>query len=709
VDTDENDSASTYLQADESNLSEGNILTMEGNVQVRQGTKYLSADVARYDKLSETVDVPGNIKIWDTGHYIIGESAHIDLASDQSQIENASFLLVNRHGHGTASQVSMRDSNQITAKNATYTTCTPSPGRFSIEPAGEKDTKTESWWLTAKKIKLDKRKDKGTARDVMVKLKNIPIFYTPYLTFPLSDKRKTGFLVPSFGVSDSNGAEITTPFYWNIAPQQDATLAVREMANRGALLQGEYRYLTGIGNGRIGLEFLPNDKLRNEDRTAFRLEHTGELSARWRTDVDFNWISDKNYFEDMGTSLDMSSTRFFERRADISYSGDRWWARGRVQGYQILDDKISVKSRPHEQLPQLRFGTRFPEHNRTFNFQLQGEWVNFQGGFGATGTRLDIMPSVSYPLRTASTFLTPKLSLRHTQYDLSGTGAGNSSTPKRTLPIFSLDSGIFLERKAHLGKHAYTHTLEPRLYYLFVPYDNQDNIPVFDTGEYTFSFGNLFREYRFSGSDRVGDAHQVSLALTTRLLDERTAKEVFRASVGQIRYLRDRKVYLPEQISFDTENSSEIITEIAAKVANQWQVLSGLQYDIQENTATKTNLSLRYKPDEQRVFNFGYRHDRAHEEQANTSFRWPLTRNWGAIVRWTYALPESRTIETVVGFEYDSCCWGTRVMLQRFLSSTDGDFSNAFFVQLELKGLAGVGKKAGQFLTRSVPGYQNRF
>nr|VFK22478.1 MAG: LPS-assembly protein [Candidatus Kentron sp. MB]VFK28807.1 MAG: LPS-assembly protein [Candidatus Kentron sp. MB]VFK74105.1 MAG: LPS-assembly protein [Candidatus Kentron sp. MB] len=709
VDMEGGDPSSIYLSADESSLLEQNILTMKGNVEVRQGDKYLSADLARYNKSAGTVDIQGNVEVWEVGRYVSGESAHIDLSSKESRLENASFLLMDKHGHGTARRVHLPDSNRMTARNATYTTCTPSPGRFGAKPANNQDTeKTESWWLTAKKIKVDKVKDSGTARNVTVKLKNIPIFYTPYLTFPLSDKRKTGFLVPGFGISDINGVEITTPFYWNIAPEQDATFAIRAMADRGAMLQGEYRYLTRIGTGKVGLEFLPDDALRDENRTAFRFQHTGNLSAQWHTDMDFNWISDKNYFEDMGTSLDMSSTRFFERRADLRYSGDRWWAHGRIQGYQVVDDTILPGSRPYEQLPQLQFGTRFAEHNRTFNFQFQGEWVNFQRRTGVTGTRLDLTPSVSYPMRTASTFLIPKLSLRHTQYNLSGTEAGKPDSPTRTLPIFSLDSGIFLDREMRLGKRAYTHTLEPRLHYLFVPYDNQDDFPVFDTSEYTFNFGTLFREHRFSGGDRVGDTHQVSLALTTRLLDEQTAEEIFRVSVGQIQYLQDRKVHLLGK-AVDTDNSSEIITEVAAKIANQWRFLSGLQYSVQDNTATRTNFSLRYKPDEQRVFNLGYRYDRAHEEQANTSFRWPLGKNWGAVGRWTYALPESRTMETVIGLEYDSCCWGARALMQRFLSSTDGDFSNAFFLQLELKGLAGIGRKTDRFLERTVPGYRNRF
>nr|VFK38761.1 MAG: LPS-assembly protein [Candidatus Kentron sp. TC]VFK53238.1 MAG: LPS-assembly protein [Candidatus Kentron sp. TC] len=706
ISTEGSDPASTYLLADESSLSDGNIITLEGNVQIRRENKYLTANRIRYDKSSETVDIQGDIEFWDEGYYLLGDKAHMDLESDESRIESGSFLLLESHAHGTGSRIQLQGSNRMKAKNATYTTCSPKDGRFGARP-GEEDSESRGWWLTARKIRTDKIKDSGIAHDVTVKLKDVPIFYTPYLSFPLSDKRKTGFLTPSFGLSGGNGTDITAPFYWNIAPEQDATFAVRGMMDRGVLLQGEYRYLSRFGNGQVGLEILPNDKSRNESRSAFRFEHKGNLAPRWHTDINFNYISDKNYFEDMGTSLDISSTRFQERRADISYGGDQWHALGRFQDYQVIDETILPVNRPYEQLPQLKFSTYFPERNRTLNFNLQGEGVNFQRRSSITGTRFDIMPSVTFPLRTASTSLIPKLSLRHTQYNLSGTTAGAPDTPKRTLPIFSIDGKLFLERTMRLGKRTYTQSLEPRLFYLYVPYKNQDDFPIFDSSEYTFNFGNLFRDHRFSGADRVGDAHQVSLALTTRVLNE-TGREALSAGVGQIRHLRNRKVNLTKGTT-DTDGSSDIIAAISANVARQWRIRSGLQYDVQENTAKKTSFSLRYKPDEERVFNLGYRYDQAHEEQANTSFRWGLGKNWGAIGRWTYGIPESQTVEAVAGVEYDSCCWGARALVQRYLSSADGEFSNAFFIQLELKGLAGIGRKTGRFLTRSIPGYQNKF
>ncbi|MBT8421005.1 MAG: LPS assembly protein LptD, partial [Gammaproteobacteria bacterium] len=727
VDMEKDAPDATYLFGDEAVLagdgtSGEDISTLLGNVQIRRGTRHISADRVKYNKSLETIDAQGNVQAWDTGQYIVGKSAHVNLVSGEYQADDVGFLLVGHHGRGTAKQIKIKKSEEIiTARNATYTTC-PGSGDFTVGPVDGERSKTEDWQLVARKIKLNKATDRGVARDVAIKFKNIPVLYSPYLTFPLSDKRKTGFLMPSFGASESSGTEVTVPFYWNIAPNQDATFAVRGMTDRGALLQGEYRYLTQLGTGKAELDYLPNDRKYDDDRAVFRLRHAGTISKKWDTDVDFNWVSDKNYFEDMGNSMIESSTRFLDQRIDVRYRGNRWWALGRLQGYQTVDETIRTNDRPYDRLPQLQFGTRFPEKNRKFNFQIAGEWVYFHRDLDgttnpddqrATGQRLDITPSVSYPLRTSSTFLVPKFSLRHTKYNLSDMESGDSTSPERTLPIFSLDGGLFLERNARFGKRAYTHTLEPRFYYLAVPFKDQEDLPVFDTGEYTFNFGKMFRENRFSGADRQGDANQVTLALTTRLLDEQTAEEVFRASIGQIHYLRDRKVYLsdpddPSQ-TIDTDNSSEIIAEVAAKAARQWRMIAGFQYNVENDSTTKSNIGLRYQPDGQRVFNIGYRYDRDYDEQATTSFRWPLTRNWGAVGRWIYALPESKTVEAVAGLEYDSCCWAARAVVQRFLNGTDNDFNNAFFLQLELKGLAGVGRKTGEFLTEIVPGYQNAF
>ncbi|RKZ34677.1 MAG: LPS-assembly protein LptD, partial [Gammaproteobacteria bacterium] len=471
------DAGAVHLSADDADLREEGVSTLRGNVHVRSGTQQLQSDVARYDKDNERLEAEGNVRYWDQGLFVTGSRGQLALDSDEASAEDTSFMLLDLHGHGTAERVEISGSELIRATGATYSTCNPGD---------------DAWLLSAESIKLDKVADVGTARNVTVKFKNVPIFYSPYLTFPLSDKRKTGFLTPSFRTGGEVGLEVRAPYYWNISPNQDATLVARGMTNRGAMMEGEYRYLTRRGGGEIGVEYLAHDTKRGDDRGALSLRHRGSFAPGWNTDIAVDYVSDKEYFEELGTQLTISSIRFLDRRADLTYSGNRWWAQGRMQSYQTVDNTILAADKPYERLPQVRFGTAFPKRNRRLHFGLGGEVVNFQRDSSVTGTRVDLEPSVSFPIRTPGTFIIPQASLRHTQYSLDNTAAGVSDDPSRTLPILSVDSGMFFDREMRIGGNAYTQTLEPRAYYLLVPYDDQRTLPVFDTGEYSFNFAQLF-------------------------------------------------------------------------------------------------------------------------------------------------------------------------------------------------------------------------
>jgi LPS-assembly protein len=341
------------------------------------------------------------------------------------------------------------------------------------------------------------------------------------------------------------------------------------------------------------------------------------------------------------------------------------------------------------------------------NVNAIGEFVHFDRRDSVTGIRWDLRPYVTLPYRTASTFVVPKATLRYTGYSLDGRAPGLSDDPSRLLPTFSLDSGLFLERHTLFASRQLVQTLEPRLYYLFTPFDRQDDLPVFDTGEYTFSFAQLFREDRFSGADRVGDAHQVTLALTTRFLDERSGAELLRASIGQIRYLRDRKVTLPG-VARDTTRGSDLVAEVVANLDRRWRVSAGAQWDPRETRTDRNTVAVRYQPDDRRVLNLAYRFVRDAVEQTDLSFAWPVAQHWRAVGRWNYSLEGSTTLETFAGVEYEDCCWGFRVGGRRYLNSFGGEHNTAVFAQLVLKGLTALGD-AREFLSRSIPGYRNEF
>ena len=694
VETTGDDSGATHVSADNADLVEEGTSVLEGNVQVVQGSRQIQADTVRVTRPDKILDAEGNIRYWDEGLYISGEAAHVDLESEFATVDDASYIVLDAHARGSAGRVTLTNRDLLNIENATYTTCNPDD---------------EVWSLDASEIELDRVSEWGSARNVFVRFKGTPIFYSPYLTFPLSDKRKTGFLTPSYRYSGQTGFELRMPYYWNIAPNQDATFTARGMTKRGVLLEGEYRYLTDYGEGELGLEYLPNDAKRGDDRAAFAFEHDGSFASGWETDVDVDWVSDKNYFEDLGTNLDITSQRFLERRGDLTYRQRRWSFRTRIQDYQTIDETITASSRPYKRLPQLYFQASTPARNRRLNADINAEFVYFDRTSSITGARFDIEPSLSYPMRTVATFLVPKLSLEYTTYALDGTATGAEDNPDRLLPTFSTDGGIFLERDMTIGGGRYVHTLEPRLFYLFVPKDGQDDIPVFDTGEFTFSFAQLFRTDRFSSVDRVGDANQLTVALTSRLLSEASGKEIFRASIGQIMFFRDREIRLANTTPIQTDSTSDLVAEVSARLFDHWRATAGYQWNTDQSRTERNTFRLRYQPDYQRVLNAEYRFVRDAVEQTDFSFRWPIHRNWGVVGRWNYAVPEGRTLEAFGGVEYDSCCWAARAVVRRYLRNIDGDFDNAVYLQLELKGLAGLGKSAGAFLRKSIPGYRNTF
>ncbi len=695
-----------YVSADEGDFVEGGVSTFTGNVEVEQGTRLLLTDELVHTQPDGTIDARGNVRFWDEGVFIAGDRARAEIERDVITVEPAAtFMLEDRHGHGDAAVLTRFGDERTTAEDATYTTCNP----------GDAD-----WRVTASHVEFDHVEEFGTARNMWVEFKGQRVFYTPWMSFPLSDRRKSGFLPPTFGVSGSQGIELTTPYYFNLAPNYDATLTARTMSDRGVQAQGEFRLLSrDYGSARLAAEHLPSDSKYNDDnRTAFDLSHRHRWSSRWSTDARLEWVSDPEYLDDLGSSLSQSSRTHLPRRFDARYGGGGWSAFMRFQDFRTVD---RTAGRPYAELPRIFLRTNLPEKNRAPNVRATAELTYFEHRSRTTGTRVDVQPSFTYPLRTAGTFVTPKASLHFTGYDLNRTvaEASRDDDPSRLVPSFSLDSGLFLERPVTLSGKSLTHTIEPRLYYLRVPFEHQDDLPSFDTSRPSFSFAQLFRENRFSGGDRIGDADQVTVSLTSRLLDERGG-ELARASIGQIRHFRDRKVTL-DGGEPKTTRASDLVAEVETRPAREWRLRAGIQYDTGTDRTEKNALNLRYQPDRRSVVNVGYRlvrdvHPSRTIEQADLSFVWPLGSNWRTVGRWTLALNEDRdqTQEAFGGLEYESCCWGFRAVARRFRRSgarSDGedDYSNGLYLQLVLKGLTGAGSGTEALLTRSIPGYGNEF
>jgi LPS-assembly protein len=682
------------ITADDVDLAGKGISLLTGNVQILRDRQHLEAERVWYNEETGFTDVQGNVRFWDQGLYAAGERGRFELLDKLGRIEQAHFRLDTAHGRGQARGILVNSRDDVLrAEEGTYTTCDP----------GNRD-----WLLRGRNIKLNSRTESGTAWNVTVSLKGVPIFYSPFLTFPLTDKRKSGFLPPRFGTSGKTGLELLIPYYWNIAPNQDATFGVRGMAKRGALLTGEYRFLTRSASGNLGLEYLPYDIQRAKPRGALNVQTRWNPVQRWETELLVSQVSDIDYLSDLGTSLEFSSIQFLERRGDVRYKGKGWKALGRVQSFQTVDRNLDAEDRPYSRLPQLLLSSTQRERNRWPNPGYHVELVNFEREAGVTGARVDVQPSLSYPLRTAALFFVPSANVRYTGYYLADAPPGQNSDPSRLIPTLSVDAGAFLERSWHVGNDSLVQTLEPRAYYLLVPFEDQSDIPVFDTGRFTFGFHQLFRDNRFSGPDRVGDANQLTLALTSRLLSTATGEEYLRASLGQIAYFRDREVTLPDETP-QTGSSSDIVADVSATISRRWQLAGAFQWNTNEGRTEVLSTGIRYQPDPKRVVNLSYRFRENVVDQSDFSFRYPITRRWGILGRWSYSFDEDTTVDAFTGVEYESCCFAVRAIARRFLAGSLGQFNTGFFLQLQLKGLGGLGTEAATFVKQSIPGYEPGF
>ncbi|MEK7991833.1 MAG: LPS assembly protein LptD [Thiotrichaceae bacterium] len=697
---------------------EGQLSTFAGNVMFKRDDQILSSDVLIYDNSDDSVDALTGFTYWDENYVMQGE--RLKLSPDyQGEITNANYWLLQKlstkigNVRGDAEKVLQKNRNEIELFNTTYTTC---------------DKENEYWKLSAEKTVLDKEKNIGISRNVRINFLNIPVFYTPYISYPLNNERKSGFLMPSFGTSDSVGYEYIIPYYLNLDPSYDATVGVRTMSKRGVLLDGEFRYLLPASGGKLNASYLPHDKYFNDKRASVSFAHSGQIveNSRWYSDINYNYLSDDVYFEDLGYDLQLSSITHVERRADLYYFGNGWTGLGRLQAYQTLTDEQSA--RPYYRAPQLLLKTNLPERNKQLNLEGHFDFNRFDRDASITsnpvGHRLDVYTALSYPFRKPSGFVVPRLALRHTRYDLDEDSNPIDSQINRFTWNASLDSGLIFDRETSLFKTDLLQTLEPRLLYRYAPYEEQDNIPIFDTIRYDLNYGQMFREHSFSGPDRIQDTNQVTFGVTTRLLEKQKGNERLRASLGQIYYFQDRKIVLPsDRFAENINSSSSIIAEVASQVSDSWNLSTTVRWNSNDSNNEYSVIRARYHDKQKkRVLNLAYRlrdnelkqvnglTQESGLEQTDISFHWGLNRNWRILGRWNQSILHSTELETFIGVEYDSCCWALRVVARRYLTDIKrSNFVNGIFVQFHLKGLGGVGQKADILLEQSIPGYSDNF
>lgn len=678
------DDAATRFDADQFSADADGVYVLEGDVSGTTAGRRIEADRVTYDERSREAAAEGSVLYRDRSLLLEADNAIINLSTDEGEITRANYRLLRGQGRGRANHAELEGSEHTRLERVTYTTCPP---------------EQEDWVLQATRVDLDHEKGQGTARNMVLRFGDLPVAWLPWASFPLDDRRKTGFLVPTAG-SGRDGLDLSVPYYLNLAPNYDATLKPRIISERGLMLGGEFRYLTRSSAGELRFEYLPDDDRTGDDRGLLHFDNVSRLTPRWRFDLSLNNASDNAYFEDFGDSLDVAATTFLHSRAVLSGAG-HWWEAGlALDDYQTLNDFPDPDREPYRRLPRFFGNAERMLGDTPFFWSAGGEVVNFDRDTGATGTRVDLFPSLGARLDGAAGFLESRLGVRYTGYELDRDEG--SSSLDRTLPVFSVDGGLVFERPWSNG---WRQTLEPRLFYLHVPHEEQDDLPVFDTTGLDFELGQLFRDNRFSGADRFGDANRLTLALTSRFFDPETGRAPLTASIGQIAYFEDRRVQLPGEPDA-TRDTSPLITEVEYSPMDAWSAVLGLHLDLEEGGTDKRVMGLRYRPGNDALFNLSYRFRRDRLEVADASAIWPVNDRWRLVARWYYDIEGGRTLEALGGLEYQSCCWAARVVARHFVHNRQGDARDGIYLQLELRGLGTLGgSRAADVLDRGILGY----
>jgi LPS-assembly protein len=719
--------------------------TLQGDVVARQGDRQVRSEQAQYDRESGDLTVHGSVTYQDPLVRMSGKDGKYS-PSTGAEVRSAEFSLLQRYGRGSANLLDLTPQGVLNLSGVNFTTC----------PSSD-----QSWQLHASDLSLDTTRQVGTGRHGVVDLGGVPIMYLPWFSFPLSNERKSGLLFPSVGNSSVSGFELQVPYYWDIAPNADLTFSPMVYTRRGIDLAGETRFLTADQSGEVQWHFLPDDRrfesevqgvdqeaeqanlpvtgLGGSDRSFVTFHDVANLPEDLRVLIDAANVSDPLYFQDFGSGPETTSTAFLQRLAQVTYRDEHWNLGAAAQEYQAVSADLPV---PNEYVPdQYRPYARAPWlwANGDFNggpadivrYGLDSELVDFVRS-GLSGFRFDLKPHVGLDYEDPGYFIRSTFDWRYTQYELDSTLPGQERAPSRSLPIASFDTGLKLERPWQDDR---TLTLEPRLLYLYVPYRDQDNLPLFDTALPDLNTVELFRDNRYVGADRQSDADQVTFGLTSRLFADGTGQQFFSATLGQAYYLETPRVQLPGETLGD-RSDSDLVGEFVLSAYKNWNVDANLEFDPAESQVERTFVQLQFKPEQETVVNVAYRYQRdvilpsalatpgeippmlpnpaiipasftesQSLNQSEVSTAYPIGRGWHILGRWVYDFNSHEGIDRLAGFEYRSCCWRVRMLYRRYVINGTGQQDTAFMFQIQLSGLAGVGPATDAFLGTAIQGY----
>mgnify|MGYP001161348351 FL=1 len=735
--------------------------TFTGDVEIQQGSRRIHSEFASMDAATEIATLHGPVAIRETDLLLHGSEASGNLFAGTGVIDGATFPLHQSRMQGRATRIYKKANNELLIEDGDFTRCNPGKN---------------TWSMRGKNIRLLTEEGYGVARDVTIRIKKVPVAYFPYFRFPINDERQSGFLMPSIGQDSDGGTELDIPYYFNLAPQYDATYRFRSMWKRGLIHEAEYRHLTKNTNNLIDGAIILRDDIyderteldlrsgavtpgiEKEDRWLINVKHDGGRESRWKSSIRYSAVSDNDYLSDIGGSVGSASshqtthvsdrhiknrtTPALDRVGSISYHSRKWQSKLQVQGFQSLDD---FSQEQYEKLPELSASYRdrykFLTLNAKFRYtHFDRDTDNLKGSRAITGQRAVVDATLATPFRRPWGFIIPSANLIHRKYNLSDTPLAVRDSPALTTPSLSLDSGLIFDRFFSWGAREFQQTLEPRLFYLYTDFNQQDDLPDFDASVSTPSYAWMFRRNRFSGYDRIADANQLSVGLSTSLLFADTGAEFLKASIGQIRYFDNRKVIFNPRPGDDLSTSfSALFTELRLTLGADLTMNSSFEWEPRNGRSNRGKFSLKYHPDDHKIINLSYGYASSEvqsisrfqqQEESDLSFIWRIAGKWSAIGRWNFGWDDDQTIESLFGVEYNDCCWKFRVAFRRYLEDPrlitvtvddpsspagqsqstrlDHRADSGIFLEFQLKGLAELGGRLDRLLEDSIPGYRAR-
>ncbi len=684
------DSDKITLTADQVEVQETGWSRLRGAVRLLQGERLLAAEQLDYDKETRRVTLQRPSTYQDRNVMIRSASAEFDLGNATGSFKDTEFVLPANGGRGEASRLSLVGPGLVEADQASYTTCARD---------------SEFWKLRAGHIRIDQKKGIAVARHARIEFGGVPVLYTPYLRWPTDNRRRTGLLAPTVGDSDKTGFDLSVPLYLNLAENYDATLMPRYMSKRGIQLNASGRYLFEDISGDLAVEYLPEDEVLKQSRALIETNHRALLTSNLAFEGRYAEVSDQAYFEDLSSRLEASSVTHLDRHVLMTYvQPASFSATVLAQDYQTISSNVLPVDEPYRRLPQIRFATLTKNSFYDVRAGLNAEYAFFEREQATAlqpqrAQRVDLDPYLRLQKDRASWYILSQANFRSTLYHVPDPGPGIAEFPARTLPQLSAEGGLRFERFTDSND---VQTLEPKLFYLYVPYRYQENLPVLDSGVPDFDFVQLFARNNFSGEDRIGDANHIAFAVTTRLLEPASGIVRLNASVGQIYRLSKTRVLppcaLPPCIRPD-EGPTDFIAAADYQINDQWSLGTNLQWSADSGLFKRNSYTARYRDAGWRA-DLSYRFRERLLEQTDLSMQVPVpfTDHWNFTGRWRFSLPDNQTQELLGGLGYDSCCWSLRVLGRRYLINNKGEFTNSVYLQLELKGLANLGGKTSRLL-----------